>query len=74
MDLMLPEWGLIFWTAIIFLMLLMVPMLVALVSILKNEFKDSAVKLTWVIVVIFLPVIGPIVYFFIARNQIIKTT
>ncbi len=74
MYLMLPEWGLIFWTAIIFLMLLMVPMLVALVSILKNEFKDSAVKLTWVIVVIFLPVIGPIVYFFIARNQIIKTT
>ena len=74
MDLMLPEWGLIFWTAIIFLVLLMVPMLVALVSILKNEFKDSAVKLTWVIVVIFLPVIGPIVYFFIGRNQIIKTT
>lgn len=42
--------------------------LLALISILKNEFPGSN-KLIWVLVVIFLPYLGAILYFLIGRPQ-----
>ena len=66
MELLLPEWGLIFWTV---LGIFLIPWLIALISILRNDFKDSITKLTWVVVVIFLPVIGSLLYFIIGRSQ-----
>jgi hypothetical protein len=46
--------------------------LVALVDILKSEFKDGLTKVIWLILVIFLPFLGSILYFFIGRDQKIK--
>lgn len=40
----------------------------ALVDCLKNEFSGSN-KIVWVIVIIFFPVVGPILYFIIGRGQ-----
>lgn len=43
--------------------------LIALIDVLKNNFNPVINKLIWVIVVILLPFIGPIFYFFIGRKQ-----
>lgn len=43
----------------------------ALVDILKNRFPEND-KLVWLLVVIFLPFLGPILYFTIGAKQKIK--
>jgi hypothetical protein len=45
--------------------------LIAFVDILRNEFTENN-KLIWILVVIFVPVLGPIAYFFIGRKQKIR--
>jgi len=45
--------------------------LIALIDILKSKFEQND-KLVWVLVVIFLPLIGSILYFIIGRNKKIK--
>jgi len=45
---------------------------IALVDIIRNEFEPSHNKLIWVIVVILMPVLGSILYYFLGRNQRIK--
>ena len=45
--------------------------IIALVDILRNEFTGSN-KLIWVVVTIFLPFLGPLLYFAIGRNQKIR--
>ncbi len=42
--------------------------LIALMDILKGDFKGND-KIVWIIVVIFLPVIGPILYFLVGKKQ-----
>lgn len=49
-------------------LLLMVPNLVALIDILRHDFRENQ-KLVWLIVVLFVPIIGTILYFAIGRNQ-----
>lgn len=46
--------------------------LAALLDILKSTFKVSNNKIVWLIVSFVLPVLGPILYFLIGRNQIKK--
>ena len=41
----------------------------ALVDVLVSNFKDGTVKLLWVIVILFVPLFGWILYFLIGRNQ-----
>lgn len=54
---------------ILLLVLLCVPIwLIAFVDILKNDFNENN-KLIWLLVVIFVPFIGPLCYFFIGRKQ-----
>ena len=47
--------------------------LIALVDILKSKFEGDS-KLIWVIVVVFVPIMGSILYFLIGRNQKIKNS
>ncbi len=61
MELITPDIGLIIWTILCLLALTL--MMVAIFSILKNDFKDTRAKLTWLIGSILLPIIGPILYF-----------
>lgn len=42
--------------------------LVAIIDILRHEFNGNN-KLIWVLVVLMLPLVGSILYFFIGRNQ-----
>jgi hypothetical protein len=43
-------------------------LVISLVDILKNNFEGYN-KIVWVLVVIFLPVIGPILYLIIGKKQ-----
>lgn len=47
------------------------PFIFAFIDILKNEFTGNN-KLIWVIVVLFVPLIGSIAYFFIGTKQKLK--
>jgi hypothetical protein len=54
---------------LVLFLLLVVPLwLIALVDILRSDFKGND-KLIWLLVVIFVPFIGPLCYFFIGRKQ-----
>jgi len=48
-----------------------VPVIIALIDILKNEFEGNN-KIIWVLVVLFLWLIGAILYYLIGRKQKIK--
>ncbi len=48
-----------------------IPTIIALIDILKNKFEGNN-KVVWVLVVLFLNLIGAILYFTIGRNQKIK--
>jgi Phospholipase_D-nuclease N-terminal len=56
---------------LLFLLLVGIPWIIAFIDILKSDFEGSN-KLIWLLAVIFVPVIGPIAYFFIGRKQKIK--
>ena len=43
--------------------------LIALVDIIKNDFRGSNDKVVWVLLVLFVPVVGSVLYFLIGRTQ-----
>jgi hypothetical protein len=66
MQILTFEPGLIVWQ-IISLCALILP-IICLISILKNDFKNND-KLIWVIVVVFIPVLGSLLYLLIGRKK-----
>jgi hypothetical protein len=44
----------------------------ALIDILRSEFRESNTKLIWVIIVIFVPVLGSILYFTLGGSHKVK--
>lgn len=44
--------------------------IVALIDILKSEFKDPINKVIWLILTLILPFLGPLLYFIIGRKQV----
>ncbi len=58
--------GLLLWT-IISLFAIILP-IICLISILKNNFRNND-KLIWVIVIIFIPLIGSILYLLIRLKK-----
>lgn len=55
---------------LIMLVIILFP-LIALINILRNEF-DGNNKIVWVLVVIFLPILGSLLYFIIGSSQKIR--
>lgn len=70
MDLLLPEMSLLIWTVVLPLFFLLP--VIALFNILRYSFRDNSIKLIWVLVILLVPVIGPLFYFLIGRKQKIK--
>ena len=56
----------------IFILLPSIFWIIALIDILKSDFRDTNGKIIWALVVIFLPVIGSILYFLIGNSQKIQ--
>ena len=54
--------GLIFFVAVLGIWIW------ALIDILRSEFKDTAIKIAWVLMVIFLPLIGVLLYVVVGRS------
>jgi hypothetical protein len=46
-----------------------IPWLIALIDCLKSEFKEANQKLIWIVVLLLVPFLGWILYFFIGRGQ-----
>ena len=60
---------------IIVIFIMFIPLILsvcALISCLKSNFQDSTNKIVWVVVILFLPVIGSILYFAISPKQRIQ--
>lgn len=70
MELLTPSAALILWMSLMLLTLLL-PIL-AVISLLRSEYRDSTTKLIWLIAILFLPFVGPVLYFLIGRKQRVK--
>lgn len=71
MDILLIDSGATVWQIIIMAILataVILP-LVALIDIVKSNFKDSTTKLIWVLIVLFAPLLGTLIYFAVGRQQ-----
>lgn len=67
-----PENGLIIWTAPASIMFFI--FLGALINVLKSDFTDSTTKLMWVLVILFVPFIGSIIYFAVGGKHKMQKT
>jgi len=54
---------------LIFLVLVILPTLIALIDVLRSNFRGNYGKLIWVLIILFLNVVGALLYLFIGRNQ-----
>ncbi len=63
--------GGIFLTLFIILFIILLPLL-ALVSVLTSEFRGND-KIVWVLIIIFLPFLGSLLYFLIGRDRRISS-
>lgn len=61
--------GLLELMLLIITLLVLLP-LVALIHLLKNKFKRNN-KLIWVLIILFFPIIGSILYFTLGKSAII---
>jgi Phospholipase_D-nuclease N-terminal len=66
---MIGPWQIII---LIFVLLGIIPTIIALIDILKSKFNGND-KIVWVLVVLFFNLIGAILYFVIGRKQKIKS-
>tara|TARA_R100000935_G_scaffold57380_1_gene91216 strand:- start:966 stop:1196 length:231 start_codon:yes stop_codon:yes gene_type:complete len=66
---MIEAWQLMLILVVLFLGIL--PTIIALVDILKSEFKGNN-KIVWILIVLFTNFFGAILYFLIGREQKIK--
>lgn len=60
--------GIMIIVPLLFVLIQLVISIIALVDILRNDFKDNN-KIIWVIVILVLWLIGAILYYFIGRKQ-----
>ena len=70
MDLFLPHAGLIFWT--VFSLTMFALPLLAVLNLVRSTFKDSNTKLLWALIILMVPIAGPIMYFTIGKTQRVK--
>ena len=59
------------WQVLIILVGLLLP-IIALVDVIRSNFKGSNDKLIWVLVILFLNIFGALLYFLIGTRQKIK--
>ncbi len=67
MDLLLPNTALIFWTVITLLFFLF--SVIAIIHIVSNKNTEAPYKLMWVIIVLFIPFVGSLLYFIFRKKK-----
>jgi hypothetical protein len=69
MELLTPSFGLIWiWFSIGWFLL----WLIALIDVLRNDFKGQNEKLIWILAILFIFFLGPVLYLAIGRKNKIK--
>lgn len=66
MEIVNPGAGLIIWTLFSFASLL------ALISIIRSDFTSRNAKIAWLLVVVFIPIVGTILYVVYGKKSRIK--
>ncbi|MBM3470655.1 MAG: PLDc_N domain-containing protein [Armatimonadetes bacterium] len=51
------------------LLVLFLPALLAIIDVVRSDFRRDSDRVLWAIIVLMVPVIGPILYFLIGRKQ-----
>lgn len=59
----------IFLVALLFLILPLIIIAWALIDVLRSDFQNDTNKIIWVLVILFVPFLGSILYFLIGRKQ-----
>ncbi len=67
MDLFQPSSGLLIWTILCILSLVL--FVVALILLLSNQQMHRTTKLMWAIIIIFVPLIGSVLFFTIGKSE-----
>ncbi|MEO6723587.1 MAG: PLDc N-terminal domain-containing protein [Ferruginibacter sp.] len=67
MELLTPELGLLVWTLLSFLSLVL--LVIALIMFLRTNYPNPITKLVWTLVIMFVPTIGPILFLAIGRQR-----
>ena len=60
------SFGLMFWQVFLFVVLFF--WLFCVIDVLRNSFNGND-KLVWILVFLFVPILGPFLYFFIGRKK-----
>jgi hypothetical protein len=66
MELLTPELLLLLWTLLSIASVLL--SVIAIIQIIRARFKDTNGRLIWVLIVLFLPVAGSVLYFFFGKK------
>lgn len=70
MDLIVPGYGIILWQ---FLGLLVIGLWVyAIFDCIRSEFVEANQKLIWIILIVFVPVLGPFMYLGLSKRGKVK--
>lgn len=67
MELVTPDIGLISWTVLSFAVVVL--HITALISIFRRKFTTPAEARFWILIVLFLPLIGSVLYFRMIRQS-----
>jgi DMSO reductase anchor subunit len=67
MDLLQPSSGLLIWTILSIISFIL--FVAALISLLRNEQMHRTTKLMWAIIIIFVPLIGSILFFTLGKSE-----
>ena len=67
MKLLTPDIGLLAWTALAFFSVIL--LIVASISLVRNKTLEGTSKLMWALIIIFVPIIGSILYFTNGRQK-----
>ena len=59
------------WIIIIIALIILLFPIIALIDILKSEFSGN-IKITWVLLILFLNLVGVILYYALGRRQKVK--
>jgi hypothetical protein len=57
-----------FWPLAIYSLLFIGLWIYSILGVVSTEFKDSNMKLIWILIILFAPIIGAIVYLILAKS------
>jgi cardiolipin synthase len=72
MELLTPNLELLIWS--LFALASLICFIIVLISILRTDFRNTHTKFAWLVVIIFLPILGPILFFVYGKQSGIRVS